>query len=68
MTGCTSMIKKRWEITCDYCDWADHYAGTKQQAIKSFEEVGHWLINKDGTFCNNECYQNWLKQHKSMYE
>lgn len=62
------MITKWWEFSCDYCETCDYWAGTKKQAMTSFIEVGHGIINKDGCFCNEKCYQNWLKRRKSMYD
>lgn len=62
------MITKWWELCCDYCQSSDYWLGTKLQAIENFKIIGHGIVNKDGCFCNEKCYQNWLKQRKSMYD
>ena len=68
MIGCTNMITKWWELCCDYCQSSDYWLGTKLQAIENFKIIGHGIVNKDGCFYNEKCYQNWLKQRKSMYD
>lgn len=62
------MITKWWELRCDYCHLSDYWPGTKLQAIEHFKIAGHGIVNKDGCFCNEKCYQNWLKQRKSIYD
>jgi len=62
--------KKWYEVTCDKCGSAEHFAvglDWKSQA----KDVG-WLISKSGVFCGNECkkehdaiiIQKQLKQSK----
>ena len=62
------MISKWREMRCDYCYVSDYWPGTKSQAIENYRATGHGIVNKDGCFCNEKCYRNWLKRRKSMYD
>ena len=71
------MIRKWMEVTCDYeeCTAAiGHYpSDTIKSAVEFAKEDGavvKYIVGRRQPllFCNEECYQNWLKNNPKYYK
>jgi len=49
------VIRRWYEVTCDHCGGACHYAGNKESATRQAREDG-WCVTEDGKhFDTLEC-------------
>ena len=52
------MMKKWYEITCDYCSCAEHFLGTAQSAERQYRSYGGIVTQDKKHYCAKECYAN----------
>lgn len=61
------MIVKYYELTCDYCRAAiEHGIVSKEVTVATAKTRGA-VVKGSHHFCDNECYQSWLKNGKKDF-